>query len=196
MSKEIIRTFIAVELTPQVKNSLGGLQQILKRTGADVKWVKPENIHLTLKFLGETRVEDLDKINKVMDKIAKDFNRFEVSLSDLDAFPSENAPRVIWVGLDDRNNLCSKIAERLEEEMQYFGFKKESRRFKPHLTLGRIRSPMNRLKLVEEIKSQQGYFKRGEALQIQISSLSLIKSTLTPGGPIYETLFKTNLNTA
>ncbi|MDD4909864.1 MAG: RNA 2',3'-cyclic phosphodiesterase [Candidatus Omnitrophica bacterium] len=193
MPEETIRAFIAIELPQEIKDALEELQHMLKKTGADVKWVEPDNIHLTLKFLGDTDVAALDKINESLSKIAAGFSAFEATLSGLGTFPPGGSPRVVWAGLKDKENACGRIAQAIEEEMQRLGFPKEKREFKSHLTLGRVRSSLNLLKLADEIKSRKDHFS-GAGRSFRVSSLSLIKSTLTPKGSIYETLFRANLS--
>ncbi len=181
-----MRTFIAIELPEKTKAELGNIQEELKLTGADVKWVKPENIHLTLKFLGEIDKGLLKKISSILIEISSRNKYFNICLSKLGVFPNLKYPRVIWIGLNDNQQVVD-IAEALEKQLIRIGLPAESRPFTAHITLGRIRSHRNHKKLIEKlelINKDLSYWS-----DFKVSRLILFKSTLTPQGPIYESLF-------
>jgi 2'-5' RNA ligase len=188
-----MRTFIAIELPEEIKGFLSGIQNQLRTSGADVKWVKPDNIHLTLKFLGEVDEKKLDKISKIIEETAKGKNKFQAHISSLGAFPKIDFPRVIWVGLDMGDKEIKQIAKELEEKIAKIGIPKENRPFSSHITIGRLRTPVNRERLVQNLKNKAEL--GGEKLEFCVTKISLFKSTLTPGGPIYEALKETNLET-
>ena len=188
-----MRTFIAIELPNEIKNSLSRLQEELKASQADVKWVKPENIHLTLKFLGEIDDKKLEKITKIIFDIAKEKNKFQIRISSLGTFPKIDFPRVIWVGVDIGDKETKGIAEELEEKIAKIGIPKEDRPFSSHITIGRTRSSLNRENLVRDLKNKAEL--SGEKLEFYATSITLFQSTLTPHGPIYEALKETNLKT-
>jgi len=188
-----MRTFIAIELPGEIKNSLSHLQEQLKDAGADVKWVQPNNIHLTLKFLGEIDDKKLEKITKIIDDTAKEKNKFQIRISSLGAFPKIDFPRVIWVGLDSGDKETKGIAKDLEEKIAKIGIPKEDRPFSSHITIGRTKSSLNRERLVQDLKNKAEL--GGEKLEFYATSITLFKSTLTPHGPIYEILKETNLKT-
>ena len=106
-----MRAFIAIELPKNIKASLAGLQEELKTSGADIKWVEPENIHLTLKFLGEIDEIVFNKVIKILGDIGLEINPFQLSICSLGAFPKINFPRVIWVGIDKGDSEVKKIAK-------------------------------------------------------------------------------------
>lgn len=186
-----MRTFIAIELPKETKDTLAKLQERLKAAGADVKWVKPDHIHLTLKFLGEVNDKKLDKIKSVLADVAKENPAFQIEINSAGAFPNLSSPRVIWVGADKGDNETKKIAAELEEKIaREAGIPKEKRPFSSHITLGRVRSNTNREKLTQEIQ------KIGDTSPIfSVSKIILFKSTLTPNGPIYEALKEASLKT-
>jgi len=181
-----MRSFIAISFPEELKEVLAGIQQELKQSRADVKWVKPENIHLTLKFLGEIKEDLAEKICSVIKKIAQENSSFNLELSGLGAFPKLDSPRVIWLGIDNDRQIV-KIAGELEKEMQCLGFAPEARRFSSHITLGRARSALNRPALVEQVKSLNQKVSSLKA-GCSVERLTLFKSTLTPSGPIYEVI--------
>ncbi len=184
-----MRTFIAIELSDEIRSSLLQIESHLKYSGADVKWVDVGNIHLTLKFLGDITEEKCEKIKSILDEIAKNSKSFEISIKDIGTFPNINYPRVIWVGLDKGSSESKALAERIEEETLKVGAQKEARPFAPHLTIGRVRSPKNKEVLKEKIESYQL-----SAISCQlIKSIALFQSTLTPKGPIYTKLYEAKL---
>lgn len=189
MSEDSLRLFIAMELSPEIQNQLSQIQKQLKSSGADVKWVKPENIHLTLKFLGETKTSLVENIEKNLQETAEHFEKFEFQLNELGAFPRIQSPRVIWVNAFEPMGIIAKIVSILEEKLEKLGFAKECREFTPHITIGRVRSSDARFNLVEKLKQE-----KINQPQIQkVNKLTLFKSTLTPSGPIYEILNHANL---
>lgn len=189
-----MRTFIAIELPQAIRDSLAWLQGQLKISGADVKWVEPQNIHLTLKFLGEVDDKTLEKVTKILEEIAQEECAFYIRLSSLGAFPKINFPRVIWVGVDKGDTEAKKIACALEGRAAKIGFTKENRPFSSHITLGRVRSGINRDKLTESLTNLVDYFRK-DTPESLVTKITLFKSTLTPKGPIYEPLKEIHLRT-
>lgn len=189
-----MRTFIAIELPPEIKDFLSQIQERLKKSGADVKWVAPENIHLTLKFLGETNEKKIDRISEIMQEVARDKSAFSIRLSSLGAFPKINSPRVIWVGVDQGGSESKEIAAELEEKIAKVGIPKEDRPFSSHITIGRTRSNLNLEKLVQELNNVGKDF-REEIPEFRVGNLTFFKSTLTPKGPIYNPLNVASLKT-
>ncbi|MFH0791569.1 MAG: RNA 2',3'-cyclic phosphodiesterase [Candidatus Omnitrophota bacterium] len=187
-----MRAFIAIDLPQEVKNYLANLQTRLKTSGADVKWVEPQNIHLTLKFLGEIDEKTLHKIISILEDIAIEKNSYPINLSSLGAFPKINCPRILWVGINKGEKETKEIAKKLEETIEKIGIPAEPKPFSCHITIGRTRSMLNRDKLIENLKIQDNNLKK-ENLEFDVTKISLFKSTLTPKGPIYEVIKETEL---
>jgi 2'-5' RNA ligase len=187
-----MRTFIAIELPREIKDALGKLQARLKASGADVKWVKPENIHLTLKFLGETDEEKTAEIKNILADTAQNFKTFLIRPYSLGAFPKIQSPRVIWIGIDKGDSETKSIAGRLEERLAAIGIPKEERPFSSHITIGRVRSFLNRDKLIRELKNLGGKIEANPQ-EFPVTRLALFESTLTPQGPIYKPLQEVSL---
>lgn len=179
-----MRTFIAIELSEDIRSSLTQIQSHLKYSGADVKWAEKNNIHLTLKFLGEISEEKLQQVIAALEIIAKESHAFEISIKDIGAFPNIDHPRVIWVGLDKGAEESKVLAEKIDEELFKIGFEKETRPFAAHLTIGRVRSPKNKRALKDKITQ---YAVRN-TLYEYVSSVILFQSKLTPKGSIYTKL--------
>jgi 2'-5' RNA ligase len=187
-----MRTFIAIELPQEVRDALSRLQNQLKSSGADVKWVAPENIHLTLKFIGDIDDIKLDKIIRIIEDIAKNKNSFYIHLCSIGAFPKLSYPKVIWAGIDKGDSETKEIAKELEERIEKAGIPKEDRPFSSHITIGRLRSYLNREKLVQNLENVMREFQT-ENLEFNVTEITLFKSTLTPKGPIYEILKEASL---
>jgi 2'-5' RNA ligase len=183
-----MRTFIALPLPEEIKNFLANIQDELKPLNLDAKWVEPQNIHLTLKFLGEIKEEKLPLIKKIMDDLCKDTENFKISLSYLGTFPPKGIPRVIWVGIEEGEKQTKDLAQKLEEKLKGIGIPKEKRPFSSHITLARLRSSKNTKSLIEKLNKQEKFNKIFFAQKI-----NLYKSTLTPQGPIYEEIYTSNL---
>ena len=192
-----MRLFIAIELSEEIRAALAQIQSHLKYSGADVKWIEKDNIHLTLKFLGDVSDEKAEKIKQILDDIVKETKSFELSLKMskeapgtlIGAFPNINYPRGIWVGLDKGAAKSKILAEKIDDTLSKIGFQKETRPFAAHLTIGRVRSPKNKEALKEKMTSYQL-----SAISLQlVKSVALFQSTLTPKGAVYTKLHESKL---
>jgi len=187
-----MRTFIAIELPADVTAFLKRIQLQLKTAGADVKWVEPKNIHLTLKFLGEIEEKLLDNLNGILEEVSLGKSPFPARLMSIGAFPNIHSPRIIWAGISEGDAQIKQIAKELEEKIVHIGIPAEDRPFSSHITLGRLRSNFQKDKLAKKIQEIQASVEK-ENLAFTIKELTLFKSTLTPQGPIYEALKKASL---
>ncbi len=185
-----MRTFIALEISEEMKGILGQIESHLKYSGADVKWVKPEIIHLTLKFLGEIDDVKAVEVMAALDTVAKAAKQFEITLKDIGAFPKIEHPRVVWVGLGKGAAEAIALAAAIDNALSKIGFAKEERPFSPHATIGRVRSLLNKDKLKEKVASAATKFALSAVAPYQISSVILFQSTLTPQGPIYTKIYE------
>ena len=175
-----MRTFIAIELPGEVKSALSDLQREFKECGADVRWVKPENIHLTLRFLGEIDEDTIGAVQHIMESACMMYSAFHLDLKGAGTFPHMKSPRVVWAGLQD-SDILSRLQNEIEGGLSTAGFKKEARRFVPHLTLGRFRSMQRRQPLLEKIREYEGK----QFCSFPVHSVVLMKSELHPTGAQY-----------
>jgi len=189
-----MRAFIAIELPKAIRDSLTRLEERLKKSGAQVKWVEPQNIHLTLKFLGEVDQQKLEKITEAIKCTACDKKTFHLRVSSVGAFPKINFPRIIWVGIDKGDNETKEIAEELEEKLAELGIPKENRPFSSHITIGRTKSTLNKEELIQELTAAEDILKT-ENLEFNVERITLFQSTLTPSGPVYKPLKTADLAT-
>jgi RNA 2',3'-cyclic 3'-phosphodiesterase len=181
---EVIRTFIAVELPKEINDSIQRLQNDLKDSMSDARWVKYGNIHLTLKFLGDTKVTKLELIGTVIQEIARKYSPFIISLAGIGAFPNSRKPSVIWTGIDKGKDEISKLANEIESAMGKLGFPKENRPFNPHLTIGRVREINHPSEMTKALENPNV----GEIGEFTVDKINFIKSQLDPKGSIYTTL--------
>lgn len=178
----IYRLFIAVNLNDVIKSEIDELLTGVREKYRNVKWVKTDNLHITLKFLGDTPVEKVEAIEKVLANTVLNIKAFSIELGGLGVFPDLKRPRVIWIGVSEGRDSLIYIRDVIEEGLYKLNIPKESQSFKSHITLGRIKKFERNIKnILKEIKMD--YSGRQE-----IKSLELMKSTLTPGGPVYEIL--------
>ncbi len=178
---EQIRSFIAIDIN--VSQKIKDLITELKHTGINAKIVETKNMHLTLKFLGETDTNLIDKIESTIRESVKNIDPFEIKLKNVGVFPNTNYIKVFWIGMQDSENL-KKIAGEIDEKLNRIGFKKEKREFSAHLTIARVRSPRNKEKLIQLINKYQDT----EFQKIKIEKITLKKSVITKKGPIYTNL--------
>ena len=184
----MMRLFIALPLPSRIENELAEIQIRLKAQGGNVKWVQSKNIHLTIRFLGETDEKLVEPISTEMDSIAASFAPVETVLTSLGAFPNLNRPRVIWAGLSGGIDIMSDLAKNMERAVRRLGFEPEKKRFKAHLTLGRVRDRGNLDDLMAFMRSLEV-----KEVPFRFEQLVLFKSTLTPKGPIYDRLHEVTL---
>lgn len=172
------RGFVAADIEPD--ESLKDILAQLKRVGGDLKVVRPELLHVTLKFLGDTEEGLVDGIVSRMEDAVKEVHPFSIRLVGMGAFPSLSNIRVLWVGMEDAGPLAG-IAQRLDDSMRDLGFERDSKGFKAHLTVARARSS-SRMGAVQAILRQKAAADFGT---YRIESIRLKRSVLGPGGPTY-----------
>ena len=179
-----IRSFIAIEVPQALKSRIGELQGELRRTDADVKWVRPEGNHLTLKFLGSIRQEDVEKISQAIAPVISACEPFEIRIHGMGGFPTSRNPRVVWVGLDRGKGEVHSLQQAIERKLAELSFPPENRPFSPHLTLGRVRSSRGKAALVQVLERH----KEVEVGNFRASEVFLFRSELKPSGAVYTKL--------
>jgi len=184
-----IRSFIAIELGDKEKRSLELIQNKMKRELPTVRWVKPNTIHLTIKFLGFIEESEIPRIKEIINTAAENCRPFQMRLSGLGAFPNARNPRVIWIGVREESGVLKQLAAELERLLAEIGVEPEDRAFSAHLTLGRVKERGGR----DVFSSVLPTFKDEDAGEMRVDKISLIRSDLTPQGPIYSTLHRAEL---
>lgn len=178
-----LRCFIAVTLPASLKQAVGSVTNSLKETGADVKWVPEENLHLTMKFLGATDEGKVDEITGALRKKISPRPPFYIKIGGVGSFPGGRHPRVIWVGIQENGHL-EDIYQSVEDVMRKFGYPPEDRPFSPHLTIGRVRSG----KRLSEMLKKLDEFRAADFAELEVKGVTLMKSELKPGGAEYSSL--------
>jgi 2'-5' RNA ligase len=175
----LLRTFIAIELPDEVRRYLSQSGPKLTTGIPDkaVRWVAPENMHLTLRFLGDTAETRLPDISAELDAITQQVGPFSLHLDQLGCFPNPNRPRVIWAGLAGDIQPLQAIQARIETAVNGLGWKREKRPFRPHLTLGRFRN--------QSRSGPVAFSQELNPLNFVVTAVNLIESRLQPTGPVY-----------
>ncbi len=185
-----MRLFVAIDINDDVRKAVANLQRRLKdkmKNGNGLKWAEPENMHLTLKFLGETEENRIDEINTAIEIACDDKKAFEFSLSALGTFG--RPAKVLWLGSEKPDERIVKLAADLEQALEQLGFEKENRPFSAHLTLGRVKDKGVDKNLRRTLKDCI----KADVPQISVDTICLYKSQLTQDGPIYTLLRKIEL---
>ena len=180
----MIRSFLAIELPKPILRKIEEVQGDLRSTHADVRWVNPEKIHLTLKFFGNIEESRIDPIFTSIEGPIQNTPSFSLKVRGVGAFPHLKNPRVIWMGLMDGNEVLISFQKQIEIRLEKIGFQPEDRPFRPHLTLGRMRSSRGR----EELVGRMERHKEAEFGDLKVERVILFKSDLKPSGPIYTPL--------
>jgi 2'-5' RNA ligase len=179
----MIRAFVALPLPHEVERRLATIIADLSKRSREVKWVRAESVHLTVKFLGDTDEKLIYRIGAALDAIAAESQPMVSVIDRLGGFPSLKRPRVIWAGGGEPLDPAVRLAGRGDAVTAEFGFDRETRPFKAHLTLGRVREGRRVDDLARYIESY-----RVEPCEMRLDRLVLIKSILTPQGAIYQRL--------
>ena len=177
-----IRTFLAFELPLEIKNTVARVSGELRQSTLNATWVKVDNIHLTVIFMGNIETGDIPAIAQGVQEVCQTFGPFDLSLNGIGCFPNRRNPRVLWLGLDGDMEPMSDFRDALQEHLTGFAIKQEMRKFKPHLTLARFRKTKKMDSKEEQLLS------RYEDLSSSVCSLKeliLFKSDLKPTGAVY-----------
>ena len=177
---EPIRTFICIEIPEGLKTRIAALQRELKQIDSQVSWVKPDNIHLTLKFLGPVAQSRIAEVQQGVERAASSCSPFEVEVASTGCFPSPRGPRVLWVGLSRLTTQLRQLHQAIEDELSPSGFARESKPFSPHLTIGRVRSPRGAAEVAERLVAR-GF----DAHKFSASQIIVMRSDLHPSGSVY-----------
>lgn len=177
-----IRSFLAFELAPDIKTQIETLSEELKDSNLPVRWVKPENIHLTLIFFGDVEENVIEDIKEKVNEAVKGMASVKIRLKGVGVFPNLKRPRVVWVGLGGDIDRLSDLRDNLQSKLNALGFIPERRPFKPHLTLGRFKG---RTSGTYEIKNILERYYETKSDICYLKEFILFKSDLKPNGAEY-----------
>ena len=179
-----VRLFVAIALPDFVKDALAKLQADIKKSGFSAKWTPPENIHLTMKFLGDTPVSAIEAIGRELASAADGFPPLTLRAQGLSVFPGPRRARVLWTGTGGETDRLAVLHQQVEDNLAAIGFDKEARPFKAHLTIARFKGHVDP-EAVIAVMTRYGDF---ASESFKANALSLFESRLTPQGPVYRKL--------
>jgi 2'-5' RNA ligase len=190
----ILRTFIAIVLDDELKHNIRRLQDGLREQvpPRSIRWVRPEGIHLTLKFLGNTPSERVERLQAALERAAETVEPFDLTVRGLGCFPNARRPRVVWVGLEEPTGKLAALRQAIEDQVAPLGFPAENRPFRPHLTLGRVQRQASKSE-AREIGEMVSFASIGTIDEMSVNRVSYIKSDLRSSGAVYTTLSKAEL---
>jgi len=188
--KQTARTFVAVEMDNAVRTAASRLIRALAASQADVKWIEPQNLHLTLKFLGEVPLEEVHAVCKSVERAVGGMEPFRLELLGVGAFPNIRRPRTLWLGAGEGQVEMAALQQSIEHGLKKLGYRPESRKFKTHLTLGRVRRAGPGLARLSELLAEHASFPAGAS---PVEEVTVFASELTPEGPVYSPLSHASL---
>jgi 2'-5' RNA ligase len=179
-----VRTFIAVTLDGTLHKTLGEVINKFASSRASVKWVTPQNVHATLKFLGNVEEARLPEVFTACEKAAGGFKPIEMEVKAVGCFPTMNRPRVVWLGIEKGKEALKKLQQNVENELELIGFPKEEREFRAHLTIGRVKGNDGISRLCRLLEEERNIF----IGSMRAEKMSVMKSKTMPSGPVYTEL--------
>ena len=183
-----MRLFIAVELNEEVRNVLVSICKQLRPRVSDVRWTSPEQLHLTIKFLGEVEESRISELTNAIDSAAQNARPFDFRLDGAGCFPSHGPARIVWAGLHEATGRLFKLVSEVEAAMEAPGFPRESREFSPHVTIGRVKEDRSAGRIRSMVESQAV-----PPASQSVNRLTLMSSKLSPNGSIYSTIHQSPL---
>jgi 2'-5' RNA ligase len=184
------RIFVAVDISDEAKRRAAEYCAALRREFPNLRvgWEKPEKLHLTLKFLGDTNEKQLSRLTEVVENAAEQIKQFKLQIAGTGVFPSPRNARILWLGVNDEKGSLRKISEVLEAECERIGFAVEKRSFKAHLTIARLREPHKATEIAGK-HLENGF----EPIEFEVSDIVIYESKLQPTGSIYSVVSKHKL---
>ncbi len=180
-----IRSFLAFEIPGEIRPAVSSIYRGLRNTSLDVRWVREENIHLTVIFMGNVDERHLPSIGRVVEKACSKYAPFKIRVKGVGVFSNLRNAKVLWIGVEGDIERLSYFKESIQKKLKPFGIKEESRRFSPHITVGRFRKGFNQTMLLKEVLDR---FKDVTSPEVLLKELVLFKSELKPDGAVYTKL--------
>lgn len=186
-----MRAFFCLEIPKRIQNEMAKLSEEISQP-AYVKWVNSENLHITLKFLGEIESGQLPKIKETAHEVTTQLSGFDMNIDKLGSFPSQSYPKVVWLGSSSEPKKIHRLHDRLETDLENMGFSREDRDYVPHVTLGRTKEKNDRK--IKDFGKKIGSFSMDKCWNVKVDELTLMKSDLRRSGPVYTPVVKLPLN--
>ncbi len=179
-----IRAFLSIDIDDEaLVTRVHNIQQQIDVQAAKIKMVEPQNIHFTLRFLGDTSISKIERIHEQLKKVT--FTPFDIRIETVGAFPSIKRPRVVWIGVTENQAIMKQLKEKIDDRLGELSYPPEPR-FKPHATIARVRAVHDRKRVIDNLEG----LSTKSIGTMTVTSFRMKKSTLTPSGPIYETLWE------
>ena len=179
-----IRCFVAIEIPEAIQDQLAQIQEMLRKQIQKASWVKPGNIHLTLKFLGDVDAENLESIGQAIEGVTIHHSPFSLRIGGVGAFPSLGRPSVLWAGIKVGGERVSALAQDINQALSPCGFSPDNKKFNPHLTIARLNGRMD----LRPYANQYRQYDDIDGADLTVHEISLIRSQLHPKGSIHSTL--------
>jgi 2'-5' RNA ligase len=185
-----LRTFIAVDVGKSIRDRCVALQETLARSGAEIKWVEPENIHVSLLFLGEVNEREIHDLCVAVGDCCAEVEAFQMSVETVGCFPNPRRPRVVWAGIGAGKHELVALHDALEGPLLELGcYRREERSYTPHVTLGRVKADSAPDRLGTAIARQSGW----QGGVVDVREVHVLSSELRPSGPLYTVLSRAKL---
>ena len=183
MDHRLIRTFIAIPVPESVFVLQGNLKNTIEKKTGKVRWVKRDQLHLTLKFVGDTPEESIDDVRGVMQKVANQMTPFKIFIQGVGCFRKIERPRVMWVGLDGEIDKLNQLVTAVHDGLHPLGFPREEKEFHPHITMARAKYPQKKTPDISSFLNTTY-----DPIPFRIEKIQFISSELFPNGPVYTIL--------
>jgi 2'-5' RNA ligase len=190
---EVWRLFVAIDVPDEVKQRALELRRALEADGWRARWVRPEALHLSLRFYGNQPVDSVPGLIGRLRIAIHETRSFDLSTSGAGIFPNARRPRVIWLGVEDRSDTLARLAADIERESRAYGVEPETRLFRPHMTLARVRP--EEIATIRDVERHFADFARLTPLRFEVDHCSLIRSVLRRDGPFYTVIERFDLGT-
>ena len=183
MDHRLIRTFIAIPVPEPVFVLQGNLKNTISKKTGKVRWVKRDQLHLTLKFVGDTPEESIDDVRGVMQKVSNQMTPFKIFIQGVGCFPKIERPRVMWVGLDGEIDKLNQLVTAVHDGLDPLGFPRDEKEFHPHITMARAKYPQKKTPDISSFLNTTY-----DPIPFRIEKIQFISSELFPNGPVYTIL--------
>jgi 2'-5' RNA ligase len=185
-----IRTFIAIDIGETIRSRAADLQDELAQAGTEVKWVEAENLHVTLLFLGEVDDREVPGVCRAVSETAAEHSAFSMTIERVGSFPNPRRPRILWVGVGEGATELCALHDALEPPLLALGcYRREERKYAPHITIGRVKSDRPTDKLAAALGTHASW----QGGQVDATQVLVMGSELTPNGPVYTVLSRAKL---
>jgi 2'-5' RNA ligase len=184
--KPKLRAFVAIELPEKIQGDIRSLQRAFAAHRLNIRWVKPVNLHLTIKFLGDIEPSDMEPLGRVLSDTAAIHPMFHLLPQGMGIFPNIRRPRIIWTGIAGQTHILRSIWKSVENVLVPLGFAAEKRPYRGHLTIGRVKTRMDQARLVSALRAHQDFVSES----FLVKRLVMYRSELHPSGAVYTKLLE------